>query len=39
MAGDKNALQAAVSRLRKKIEPIGYKISLTRDKGYKFWKN
>jgi DNA-binding response OmpR family regulator len=39
MTGDKNAVQAAVSRLRKKIEPAGYDIFATRVKGYTFEKN
>ena len=36
MAGDKNAVQAAVSRLRKKIELSGYDIAAQRGKGYVF---
>ena len=36
MAGDKNAVQAAVSRLRKKIELSGYDIAIQRGKGYVF---
>jgi DNA-binding response OmpR family regulator len=39
MTGDKNAVQAAISRLRKKIEPTGYDIFVTRAKGYTFEKN
>ncbi|MDR1131925.1 MAG: response regulator transcription factor [Oscillospiraceae bacterium] len=36
MAGDKNAVQMSVSRLRKKIEPAGYDIFVTRGIGYFF---
>lgn len=39
MAGDKNAVQSAIYRLRKKIEHTGYDISMTRRKGYTFVKN
>jgi DNA-binding response OmpR family regulator len=38
LAGDKNAIQMTISRLRKKIEPAGYQISMTRGKGYAFIK-
>jgi len=34
MAGDKNALQVAITRLRKKITPAGYDIISIRGKGY-----
>ncbi|MDR0999974.1 MAG: response regulator transcription factor [Clostridiales bacterium] len=33
---DKNSLQKVVSRLRRKIEPAGYNISVARGKGYVF---
>jgi len=36
MAGDKNALQVAITRLRKKITPAGYDIISVRGKGYVF---
>ena len=36
MAGDKNAVQMAVSRLRKKIEPAGFIIQSLYGKGYVF---
>ena len=36
LAGDKNAVQMSVSRLRKKIEPAGFDIYVTRGKGYTF---
>ena len=36
MAGDKNAVQTAVSKLRKKIEATDYDIFITRGKGYTF---
>jgi len=36
MAGDKNAIQAAISKLRKKIEHSGYDIKVIRGKGYVF---
>lgn len=39
MVGDKNALQAAVYRLRKKIEHTGYDIRMVRGKGYLFEKS
>jgi len=38
MAGDRNALQVAITRLRKKIEPAGYNIISMRGKGYVFSK-
>jgi DNA-binding response OmpR family regulator len=38
IANDKNAVQAAVSRLRKKIEHTDYSITNTRGKGYTFTK-
>jgi len=38
MAGDKNAVRMAISRLRGKIEPSGYDISAIRGKGYIFEK-
>ena len=38
LAGDKNALYSAVSRLRKRIDPIGYDIVLDRSDGYYFVK-
>jgi len=38
MAGDRNALQVAVSRVRKKIEPSGYSIDVLRRQGYIFRK-
>jgi len=34
MAGDRNALQVAITRLRKKLEPAGYSIVSLRGKGY-----
>ncbi|MDR3365307.1 MAG: response regulator transcription factor [Clostridiales Family XIII bacterium] len=36
MAGDRNAVQMSVSRLRGKIEPAGYTICAYRGKGYAF---
>jgi DNA-binding response OmpR family regulator len=36
MAEDKNSLQKALSRLRRKIGPAGYNISVSRGKGYVF---
>ena len=36
---DKNAVQATISRLRKKIEPTGYDIYMMRGKGYTFEKS
>jgi len=36
--GDKNSIQAVISRLRKKIEPSGYGIVSIRGKGYVFRK-
>ena len=39
MVNDRNAVQAAVKRLRQKIAPTGYRISVRRDKGYVFAKN
>jgi len=38
MMGDKNAIQAAISKLRKKIERSGYDIKMIRRKGYVFKK-
>ena len=38
MLGDKNALQVAITRLRKKIEPAGYSIISMRGAGYVFVK-
>ena len=38
LTGNKNALQAAVSKLRIKIEPYGYEIMTERDQGYSFSK-
>ena len=38
MMGDKNAIQAAISKLRKKIENSGYDIEMIRGKGYVFTK-
>ena len=38
MAGDRNAVQVAITRLRKKIEPAGYGIVSVRAKGYIFEK-
>lgn len=38
MSGDKNAVQTAVSKLRKKIEPSGYEITTERGQGYKYQK-
>ena len=38
LSGDKNALQVTVSRLRRKIEPAGFLVSMTRNKGYSFKK-
>ena len=35
----KNALQTAISKLRRKIEPTGYQISVHRDEGYAFHKS
>lgn len=39
MAADRNALQVAVSNVRKKIEPSGYGIKSLRGKGYVFEKS
>jgi len=39
MLGDKNALQVAITRLRKKIEPAGYNIVSMRGKGYMLANN
>ena len=36
LGGDKNALQATISALRKKITPHGYDIDMVRGKGYYF---
>ncbi|GHU80498.1 DNA-binding response regulator [Clostridia bacterium] len=36
LAGDAAAVRKAISRLRGKIEPIGYTITVTRGKGYVF---
>lgn len=36
MSGDSQAIQTVISRIRKKIEPIGYGISTLRGKGYVF---
>jgi len=38
-ANDKNALQATISRLRRKIEPSGFTITFQRQHGYYFEKN
>lgn len=38
MSGDKNAVQTAVSKLRKKIEPSGYEITTERGQGYMYQK-
>jgi DNA-binding response OmpR family regulator len=38
LVGDKNAVQTAVSKLRKKIEPSGYDIATERGQGYSFMK-
>jgi DNA-binding response OmpR family regulator len=38
LAGNKNALQAAVSKLRVKIESYGYEILTEREQGYTFTK-
>ncbi len=38
MNADKNALQVAVSNVRKKLEPSGYGIKTVRGKGYAFGK-
>jgi len=38
MAGDRNALQVAITRLRKKLESTGYNIISMRGKGYVFTK-
>lgn len=38
MMDDPNAVRVAVSRLRKKIEPDGFKISIIRGLGYRFEK-
>jgi len=38
LVGDKNAIQSAISRLRKKIEDSDYYIDSIRDKGYIFTK-
>jgi DNA-binding response OmpR family regulator len=39
LAGDKNALQTAVSKLRSKLEPTGYTVAARRGQGYVFEKN
>jgi len=39
MAGDKNALQVSITRLRKKIEPAGYVIASAHGQGYVFERN
>ena len=36
---DKNALQTAISKLRRKIEPTGYTIAVLRGNGYSFQKS
>jgi DNA-binding response OmpR family regulator len=36
LLGDKNTLQATISKLRKKIEPAGFDIYASRGKGYSF---
>jgi DNA-binding response OmpR family regulator len=36
MGGDKNTFQVTVSKLRKKIEPAGYDITMMRGRGYVF---
>jgi DNA-binding response OmpR family regulator len=36
MSGDKNAVQVTVSKLRKKLAPYGYDISVMRGRGYVF---
>jgi len=38
MGNDKNAVQMAISRLRGKITPAGYGISVIRGSGYVFRK-
>ncbi len=38
MIADKNALQVAVSNVRKKLEPSDYGIKTVRGKGYAFGK-
>ena len=38
LAGNRNALQAAISKLRLKIEPYGYEILMEREHGYTFTK-
>jgi DNA-binding response OmpR family regulator len=38
LIGDKNTLQATVSKLRRKIEPSGYGITTLRGQGYAFGK-
>ena len=39
LIGDKNAVQAIVSKLRKKIEPHGYEVAVERGQGYAFMKS
>lgn len=39
LLGDKNAIQAAVSKLRQKLEPSGYTIHSQRGQGYIFCEN
>ena len=39
LAGDKNAVRMAVSRLRNKIRPTGYDIDMVRYRGYVFEKS
>lgn len=39
LAGDKNALQTAVSKLRNKLESTGYTVAAIRGQGYVFEKN
>jgi DNA-binding response OmpR family regulator len=36
MGNDRNALRTAASKLRKKIEPVGYTVAMTRGSGYSF---
>jgi DNA-binding response OmpR family regulator len=38
IARDKNAVQAVVSKVRKKIKPTGYDINMVRGQGYVFEK-
>ncbi len=38
LAGDRNSLQVTISKLRKKIKPVGYDIAVVRSKGYVFTK-